>query len=192
MFSESETIEQKKSLRRELRAKIAVIPEKEFTEKSKIITTRLAAEIAKFPGKIIGTYQAVSGEPDISTLFALKLRFCLPALIEKNSPLVFREYHPGDSLEPSHLYNHIMQPGVENPEIIPDIIIIPLLGFDTTGTRLGRGAGYYDRTLEFLRKKKKILCLGVGFEIQKILEIPTLPHDRKMDLIVTENRIYRF
>jgi len=192
MISKSEISEQKQSLRRKLRAEIAAVPEKDLAEKSKIITVRLVAAIAGFTGKTIGIYNSVQGEPDISSLLDLKFQFCLPALVEKDSPLIFREYVPGDLLEPNHLYNKIMQASPGSREILPDILIIPLLGFDETGSRLGRGAGYYDRTLKFLKGKKKIITIGTGFEIQKIPQIPTLPHDQKMDLIVTENRIYRF
>ena len=71
-----------------------------------------------------------------------------------------------------------------------DLIIIPAVGFDRRGQRLGSGRGYYDR---FLASASPHTCLcGIGFDCQLVDVVPTEPHDRRMDLIVTESQVLRF
>ena len=66
------------------------------------------------------------------------------------------------------------------------VLIIPLLGFDEHGNRLGYGLGYYDKTLSKLPNAKKI---GIGYSFQQVKNIPSEPHDVKLDLIITDNQI---
>ena len=68
-----------------------------------------------------------------------------------------------------------------------DLCITPLLGFDTSLNRLGKGKGYYDR---FFAKSKPMTKLGVAFSVQKVDRIDAEPHDIKLDFIVTEESIY--
>jgi len=67
-----------------------------------------------------------------------------------------------------------------------DLIIIPGIAFDYQGNRIGHGMGYYDR---LLKKKINAHCLGLAFELQIVNNIPTAPHDVKVEKIVTEERI---
>ena len=76
-------------------------------------------------------------------------------------------------------------------QIIPDIIFVPMVGFDKTLNRLGYGKGYYDRTISKLRKLKKIFVIGLAYDNQMVKCIPTENHDEKMDLIITDKKIYR-
>ena len=70
---------------------------------------------------------------------AKTLNLCLPVVVKKNSPLIFRRWHPGDQLVDAAFDTKI--PNAEQEEIIPDWIIVPLLGFNTEGYRLGYGGG---------------------------------------------------
>ena len=73
----------------------------------------------------------------------------------------------------------------------PDIIFVPMLGFDKSLNRLGYGKGFYDRTISKLRKIKKIFVIGLAYDNQMVQNIPTENHDEKMDIIMTEQNIYR-
>lgn len=194
MLSEPEIIERKKELRRELKEKISVVPNRELISKSPEIIANLASILKGWEAQAIALYKKIGFEPDIFPVVDLlpEPKICLPVLLQKNTPMIFREYKPGDVLEPGSLYNKVLQPSPAKPEIIPDIVILPLLGFDETGARLGRGGGYYDRTLAHLRVHKTILAIGIGLGIQKIPQIPKGRHDEKMDFIVTESNIYKF
>jgi 5-formyltetrahydrofolate cyclo-ligase len=68
-----------------------------------------------------------------------------------------------------------------------DVILVPLVGFDQHRNRLGRGMGYYDRLIKTCGPQ--VLCIGVGYELQKVAEIPTEPHDEQLDFIVTEDGV---
>ncbi len=72
-------------------------------------------------------------------------------------------------------------PSAEQPDFQYDLIIVPLLGFDETNNRLGRGGGWYDR---FLSSQTHALKIGVGYSIQKVASIPTEPHDIALDKII--------
>ena len=76
-----------------------------------------------------------------------------------------------------------------------DLLLIPLVGFDSAGHRLGMGGGYYDATLAFLRHRRhwrKPRLLGVAYECQKVEALPHDPWDMPLDAVLTERRLYRF
>jgi len=68
----------------------------------------------------------------------------------------------------------------------PEIVIVPLLAFNRAGGRLGYGGGFYDRTLERLRAKRRTLAIGFAFAGQEVDEVPLEATDQPLDLIVTE------
>ncbi|HUO11707.1 MAG TPA: 5-formyltetrahydrofolate cyclo-ligase, partial [Caulobacteraceae bacterium] len=71
---------------------------------------------------------------------------------------------------------------------VPDFLLVPLLAFDRRGHRLGYGAGFYDRTLAALEPRP--LAIGIGFELARLASIDPGPHDRPMDVIVTEAGVF--
>jgi 5-formyltetrahydrofolate cyclo-ligase len=73
----------------------------------------------------------------------------------------------------------------EGETVIPDVLIAPLVGFDSSGFRLGYGGGFYDRTIAHCQVKP--LIIGIGFELGRLPTIYPQAHDIAMDLIVTEN-----
>jgi 5-formyltetrahydrofolate cyclo-ligase len=78
----------------------------------------------------------------------------------------------------------------ENPEFFePEILIVPLVAFDARGGRLGYGGGFYDRTLEQLRKARATLAIGFAYAAQEASDLPLEPTDQPLDLIVTETRV---
>ena len=68
----------------------------------------------------------------------------------------------------------------------PEILLIPLVGFDRQLNRLGYGGGFYDRYISKIKKNKKIIKIGLGFSFQKIDKLPINKHDKKLDYILTE------
>ncbi|MDR3416305.1 MAG: 5-formyltetrahydrofolate cyclo-ligase [Nevskia sp.] len=73
-----------------------------------------------------------------------------------------------------------------------DLIVLPLLGFDGDGHRLGNGAGYYDRALACRRKVRRPLLVGYAYAVQEAAEIPRDPWDVRLDAVVTEHGLRRF
>lgn len=81
----------------------------------------------------------------------------------------------------------ILGPRLSAKVVSPKIIIVPGLGFTSDGKRLGRGKGFYDRYLQ----DSTVVKIGIGFEMQIEQDIPTDPHDVKMDFVVTDQKIYK-
>ena len=108
----------------------------------------------------------------------------LPVVVAKNTPLVFRQWAPGDKLVPGRW--DIKVPPEMAPEVQPDVLLVPMLAFDRRGYRLGYGGGFYDRTLEKLRALKKVTAIGIAYAGQEIDTVPRDSHDQLLDWIMTE------
>ena len=118
----------------------------------------------------------------------LSIKICLPIIDKNNKELIFSEFDNGKSLKKNKF-------GINEPinvnKIVPDIVFVPMVGFDKNLNRLGYGKGYYDRTISKLRKLKKIFVIGLAYDNQKVRIIPAENHDEKMDIILTDKKIYR-
>ena len=112
----------------------------------------------------------------------------LPVVIAPNEPLVFRAWTPGDELVPGVW--DIPIPPQTAPEVIPDVLLVPMLAFDRRGYRLGYGGGFYDRTLEKIRALKKVMAVGVAYHAQMVEEVPLGPHDAPLDYVMTEQETF--
>lgn len=110
----------------------------------------------------------------------------LPVVVAPKTPLVFREWHPGVKLVNGPL--DIPYPA-DSPEIVPDVVLLPMNGWDRMGYRLGYGAGFFDRTLAAAEKKPVVI--GVTYELARLESIHPQPWDIAMDYIVTEAGLYR-
>jgi 5-formyltetrahydrofolate cyclo-ligase len=75
---------------------------------------------------------------------------------------------------------------VRDPAVL---VVVPGIGFDATGRRLGRGLGYYDRALAALRRDQPVTVVGIAYELQIVAELPHEPWDEPVDVIVTERRV---
>jgi 5-formyltetrahydrofolate cyclo-ligase len=73
--------------------------------------------------------------------------------------------------------------------MVPRVLIVPLVAFDSNKNRLGYGGGYYDRTISFLEKKGEVFKIGVGFDEQEVKNLPFYQYDKKLDVVVTPSRL---
>ena len=121
---------------------------------------------------VIATYFPINSEFDTLQLMKALVfdgrEICLPVVVKKNHPLVFRRWTPETELT-KHAFG-IPIP-LEEEELIPDLIISPLISYDKQGVRLGYGGGFYDRTIPQIRKKRSVLYLGIAFPEQKSFNI---------------------
>lgn len=141
---------------------------------------------------VIALYWPIRDEIDCKPLL-LKLMdagqtVSLPVVMGNDVPLVFRVWEPDAPLFESGFGT--LAPDALAPEATPDIMVMPLLGFDKAGTRLGYGRGYYDRTIDAAPNKP--LLVGYAFAAQELTDIPHQDHDVPLDLIVTEAGVRRF
>lgn len=119
-----------------------------------------------------------------------KVEWSLPVVSADCAPLQFRRWTHQTRFE-TGAYG-IKEPDSAASLLQPDIILLPLLGVDITGNRLGYGGGFYDRTLANLRKSKNISAVGLAFTIQIIQEIPHELTDEKLDFLLTGEGIMQF
>jgi 5-formyltetrahydrofolate cyclo-ligase len=108
----------------------------------------------------------------------------LPVVVAKNVPLVFRQWAPGDALVLGRW--DIKVPPETAREVLPDVLLVPLLAFDRKGYRLGYGGGFYDRTLAKLRALKTVTAIGVAYANQEVDAVPRDEFDQRLDWIMTE------
>ncbi len=127
--------------------------------------------------------------PLVEELCARNISLVLPVVEKKQAPLVFRRYRPGDALIKEGFGTSVPAPDQE--VLRPDILVTPLLAFTRTGGRLGYGGGYYDRTLESLRKTGSALAVGYAYGAQQVDALPLSPLDQPLDWIITEREAIR-
>lgn len=140
------------------------------------------------PGTVVSSYYQRGSEMDMTDVNAALVEagydLALPVVLGRGHPLAFRRYRPGDALTKGVL--EVMEPLPTAPILVPKILLLPLLGFDRRGNRLGYGGGYYDRTVALLRREATILAIGVAFARQECPEVPVGGTDAPLDWIVTE------
>jgi 5-formyltetrahydrofolate cyclo-ligase len=145
-------------------------------------------------GAIIGGYMALAGEADPASLMAQFARrghrLAVPRVAAKASPLIFHAYEPGQSLAPG-AYG-IAEPDSAAPVLVPDVLLVPLLGFDAAGHRLGYGGGFYDRTLASLRETRTVRAVGIAYAGQEVPALPVEPFDVTLEAVLTEQGLRRF
>jgi 5-formyltetrahydrofolate cyclo-ligase len=111
----------------------------------------------------------------------------LPVVLGKNLPLKFRLWTPGEPTV-AGVWDIPMPPETA-AEVLPDVVLVPMLAVDNRGFRLGYGGGFYDRTLNVLRKNKSIEAIGIAYAAQEITEVPHGERDEPLDWILTERGI---
>jgi 5-formyltetrahydrofolate cyclo-ligase len=146
------------------------------------------------PDAVVAGYLPILDEADPRALMAALAGkgqvLALPRVAERRAPLVFHRWSPGDA-------TLIDMFGLSEPlagaEIVtPSILLVPMLAFDASGTRLGYGGGYYDRTLALLRAARQIIAVGIAYAGQEVGEVPRRGHDEPLDAIVTEKGVRKF
>jgi 5,10-methenyltetrahydrofolate synthetase len=143
----------------------------------------LARQTVVFCWPMRGEYDA---RPFLETLRARGATTALPVVVGPGQPLVFREWHPGVALAAGPL-------GIPYPErsatVEPAAVLVPMVGWDDGGYRLGYGAGYFDRTLA--ARSAPFAAIGVAYELARLPTIRPQAWDVPMDWVVTERGVYR-
>jgi 5-formyltetrahydrofolate cyclo-ligase len=150
--------------------------------------TQIAADLTRRigapSGRTAALYWPFKGEPDLrgwaETWRTGGGRTCLPVVVRKTAPLIFRDWTGAEVLARG-VWN-IPIPPETAAELVPDVVIAPVVGFDAEKFRLGYGGGFYDRTLAALRAAGRMpKVIGVGYAFQRIPTIYPQPYDIALD-----------
>ena len=138
------------------------------------------------PDVCIAFYWPIQGEialfPSMQRALDRGATVALPIVVAQDTPLVFREWTLATAME-SGMWN-IPIPSANSREVDPHALLVPLVGYDDAGYRLGNGGGFYDRTLA--TRAPRPLAIGVGFTSLRMPTIRPHEHDRPMDFVVTD------
>jgi 5-formyltetrahydrofolate cyclo-ligase len=152
------------------------------------------AAIELAPNAVVAAYWPMRNELDprplMTALGARGCRCALPVIVAPEAPLMFRSWRPGDALDVG-LFD-TRQPTPEAAALEPDVVIAPLVAFDESGHRLGYGGGYYDRTLEKLRRGAGALAVGYAYAGQLVAALPQGQFDQKLDWLVSDKGVRAF
>jgi 5-formyltetrahydrofolate cyclo-ligase len=147
--------------------------------------------VAVAPNTIVSGFMPIRSEinplPLLRRFAEAGAQLALPAVAGRGKPLIMRAWSFGAPLARAQW--GIREPAADAPEISPDILLVPLAAFDRRGYRIGYGAGYYDMTLAALRAVKPVTAIGIGYAVQEIDEVPFMPHDQRLDLVLTEHAV---
>lgn len=184
----------KSTLRQQLRAARKSIP-----PASRQRAARAAARLAlRLPAirraQYLALYLAQGSElatlPLLHALWREGKKIYLPCV--HGSVLRFRLYTPSCALLPGAYGIARPQRGAPRSLRRMDVVLLPLLGFDHTGLRLGAGGGFYDRALQFQRVGRRPLRVGYSYALQQVLQLPSEPWDVKLDAVITEQKVLLF
>lgn len=197
MTVQSSISEDKSALRRRMRQLRLVADQKEGPLGTMAIT-RLAldaaADLGCRPGKVVAGYWPIVTEIDARPLMArleeAGLVCALPVIAGEAAPLIFRRWSPRDGVIQAGPRG-TFEPVPSAEEVVPDIVLAPVLAFDRAGRRLGQGGGYYDRTLPLLRSRNAVVVIGVAYALQEVDHVPDAETDARLDWILTERELIR-
>ncbi len=177
----------RKAKRKELLDQRLAMPASARAEVAEGIMQRIGQGKLLSRARAVGVYWPFKGELDMRPLMLELVRegvdVALPVVIEKNQPVEFWAWRPGVKMDRG-IWN-IPVPAQREP-VLADALIVPLVGFDKAGYRLGYGGGYYDRTLAAAVPRP--LTIAVGLDTSLLDTIHPQPHDIPMDIIVTQSR----
>ena len=192
-MSDPEITEQKKTIRNRLRkARVehaAALPK----EISSLVFHRPPAAVVDMVPEdaVIGLYRADPGEAPASGyakfFFERGHTIALPWLVDLQTQMRFRVHT--DPYEESDLakgYFGLMQGSEDAPEVVPDVLFMPLVAFTARGERLGQGGGFYDK---WLGAHPEVIRIGLAWDMQEVPELPIEPHDMSLTAIVTPTRV---
>lgn len=192
---------ERQQLRRELQQRRLALSEFDLETAGQ----RVSEHLLKLPeikqANCIGGYFSVHNElatgPALSALLAQQKQLALPVLHPFcKGHLLFLRYHSNTKFVPNKY--RIPEPELNCQQIVPlsqlQVLLVPLVGFDAHGNRMGMGGGFYDRTLSGWQQGRhpNLLPIGLAHDVQQVDKIPTAGWDVPLPMIITPAKIWHF
>jgi len=199
-MTDSSTPVDRAALRKALRERRAALPAAERIAAAQAVVAQLEQVPEFMTDRRIGGYWAVDGELPLAALMgglrARDQQYCLP-VIGADRLLRFAPWRPGTAVETNRF--GIPEPACAAADLLApadiDVVLVPLLGFDRNGHRLGFGGGWYDRSFAFLAGRADVgkpVLVGVGYALQEIDALDAQPWDVRLDYVATERELLDF
>ena len=158
------------------------------TQADVMLVAHADALLDQFGRGIYAAYLPIRSElsplPLIARLADLSIQTAMPITPAPGNPLDFRLWATGDKLDDGPY--DTKQPAANAPFCQPDVILAPMLAFDSACWRLGYGGGFYDRSIGGLRQAgHKVVAIGIAFAGQQVEQVPTGPYDMALDAVLT-------
>jgi 5-formyltetrahydrofolate cyclo-ligase len=176
-----------------LRSKVLKLRKNNINKNFKISSDKFFSFLKKQKHnlKILGGYYPSNFEIDdleiLKFLEKKDFKISLP-IVKKNNQMDFFKWSINDTLK---INKYGIPEPVSSKILYPDILLIPLVGYDNDLNRLGYGGGFYDRYIEKIEKIKKVIKIGLAFSYQKLKNVPINQYDKKLDFIITEKEILK-
>jgi len=196
-MSAEATAAAKAALRRLMRSRRAAIAPALREAASVAVSERLVSSLphlALRAGAVVAGYAPIKDEldprPAMRMLAARSFVLALPVAGAPGTALGFRAWTPGMPMVADRM--GIPVPPESAAARVPELLLVPMLAFDSAGRRLGYGAGFYDRTLAELRQRRAVLAIGLAYAAQQVDSVPADSHDSALDAVVTEDDVLWF
>ena len=197
---ENNLIQLKKEIRNKFSNLRKNISQQEIEEKSNLIFDNFVKlfydnHLKNYHQKKFSLYLPINNEVGTKKIeqFFIKnnIVFGYPKIISRNQELLFIRNSPQKKLINSQFYKNLPEIN-DNETIEPDILIIPLLAFDKSLSRLGMGGGFFDRTIQHLRSRNsQLITIGLAYDFQEFDELlPINNKDEKLNIIITNNEFF--
>jgi 5-formyltetrahydrofolate cyclo-ligase len=183
----------KRTMRDQIRARLAELTPQEIHDLSEHACTRLIASEAFRHAETVLLFMPLPREVDLSHIalrcFQDNRTICLPKIDwdhQRMWPVAMQSFDE-HALVPDRYGLRVPERGAPIPLEMIDMVLVPGLAFDAEGNRLGRGGGYYDR---FLSQPAFVgRSVGMGFDCQVVDRVPTAAHDVPVDMVITDRRV---
>ncbi|SNY90971.1 5-formyltetrahydrofolate cyclo-ligase [Cohaesibacter sp. ES.047] len=184
---------EKAETRKTMRARRDAVPEETRADMSRLACANLVTHVPLEGARIVGLFMPIQSEIDptflVPELREKGLGLALPVPIGRTG-MMFRAYKEGAELVDVGFGTRAAAPGA--PEVVPDLLVMPLLAFDGQCNRIGYGAGHYDRYIsERILSGGRPTLVGLAFSFQQLDKVPIGGYDLPLDIIVTDKDVIR-
>jgi 5-formyltetrahydrofolate cyclo-ligase len=183
--------ETKADIRKRILAKRGAVSTEWRQMASRDIARHALIHAANGPGGPVAGYWPYKTEADPRPLMEMIRRYgrplALPVIVHPD--VIFRRWIEGVELVDAGFGT--LGPDPTSDEVTPAVLLVPLAAFDARCNRIGWGQGHYDRVIARLTEQGgEVLTIGIAFSFQQVDHVPTEPHDRPLDLVVTEQAVF--